>query len=71
MGPGPLIAIDVVLLYTIFGPLILLAVYVLFDFLEGGDQGNLQQSETGKTNPALWTEQQIDMSEFDGSVERI
>lgn len=33
MGPGPLIAIDVISLYALLGPLVLLGIYVLFDAL--------------------------------------
>jgi len=35
MGPGPLIAIDVVLLYSLLGPLVLFGIFVFFDTLEG------------------------------------
>ena len=34
IGPGPLIAIDVILLYAVMGPLVLFALYVLFDSLD-------------------------------------
>ena len=62
MGPGPLIAIDIVLLYTIFGPLVLFAIYVLFDSLyKSGRPGKKQQEKTiEKKDPALWTKEDID-----------
>ena len=62
MGPGPLIAIDVILLYTILGPLVLLALYVLFDVLTGkgsGIHGKPAQA-VGKKDPALWTQEDVD-----------
>ena len=34
LDPGPLIAIDVILLYAVMGPLVLFALYVLFDSLD-------------------------------------
>jgi hypothetical protein len=59
LGPGPLIAIDVVLLYTLFGPLVLFAIYVLFDSLyKSGSSGKKQQDK--KKDPALWTKEDID-----------
>lgn len=33
MDPGPLIAVNVVLLYTLLGPIVLFGVYVFFDVL--------------------------------------
>jgi len=57
MGPGPLIAIDVVLLYTLLGPLVLLGIYVLFDTLSHRRENsnpNAKQSASQKTDPALW-----------------
>ena len=45
LGPGPLIAIDVILLYAVMGPLVLFALYVLFDFL---DQFNKDQFDKNK-----------------------
>ncbi|HGY11331.1 MAG TPA: hypothetical protein ENK36_03090 [Desulfobacterales bacterium] len=63
MGPGPLIAIDVVLLYTIFGPLVLFAIYVLFDSLaRPGRPAKKKQGETnGEKDPALWTREDIEV----------
>lgn len=64
MGPGPMIAINVVLLYTILGPLVLLGIYVLFDSLDrSGSQGKQQKNgATDNKNPALWTSEKA--SEF-------
>lgn len=63
LGPGPLIAIDVVLLYTILGPLVLFAIYVLFDSLDRSDRSKKPNSTalTEKKDPALWTSQDIDV----------
>lgn len=47
IGPGPLIAIDVFFLYIILGPLVLFAIYVLFDFLA---QLNLAQLNNDQFN---------------------
>jgi len=59
MGPGPLIAIDVVLLYTILGPLVIFSIYVLFDSLYGS--GRKQPvGAVEKKDPALWTHEDID-----------
>ncbi|MBC2704940.1 MAG: hypothetical protein HGJ91_10420 [Desulfobacula sp.] len=63
MGPGALIAIGVVLLYTVLGPLVLFAIYVLFDSLyKSGRPGKNQQDKTiEKKDPALWTSEDIDV----------
>lgn len=63
MGPGPLIAIDVVLLYTILGPLVLFGIYVLFDVLSGtGSAVSKKTVNKSKEKPmALWTEQDLDV----------
>ena len=67
LGPGPLIAIDVVLLYTIFGPLVLFAIYVFFDSLyqstisESRHQGKHQNRTIKKKDSALWTKRDIDV----------
>lgn len=58
MGPGPLIAIYVVLLYTFLAPLVLLGIFVLFDVLgrstiPGRKPGIV--SSIWKKDPAVWT----------------
>jgi len=45
LGPGPLIAVDVFFLYTILGPLILFAIYVLFDSLNKSNQNTLNKDQ--------------------------
>lgn len=62
MGPGPLIAIDVILLYTILGPLVLFGIYVLLDFLSGtGSAISKKTANKSKEKPlALWTEHDLD-----------
>ena len=47
LGPGPLIAIDVILLYAVMGPLVLFAIYVLFDYLGQGNKDQFDQSKQG------------------------
>ncbi len=59
MGPGPLIAIDVILLYTILGPVVLFAVYVFFDTLEGLVAQGRDEGKS-KKDPALWTREEFD-----------
>ncbi len=60
LGPGPLIAIDVILLYAILGPLVLFAIYVLFDSLNKPVK-NQQEQPTGEKDPALWTNEDINV----------
>jgi hypothetical protein len=59
--PGHLIATYFVLLYTILGPLVLFAIYVLFDFLTKSGRPNGRQPGTpaDKSDPALWTTEDI------------
>lgn len=61
LGLGPILAINVILLYTILGPLVLFAIYILFDFL--GKPPDLNRSKNIKTlkkkDPALWTIDEI------------
>jgi hypothetical protein len=67
LGPGHLIAIDVVLLYTLFGPVVLFAIYVLFDSLyksgrsESKHPGKHQDITIKIKDPALWTKEDIDV----------
>ena len=60
MGPGPLIAIYVVLLYSILGPLVLFGIYVLFDSLDrlAGRRPGAKE-ELGK-DPALWGPDEVE-----------
>ncbi len=58
-GPGPLIAIDVILIYIIMGPLVLFATYVIFDsLLEIHTEKSSKVKE--KKDPALWTDEDVD-----------
>ena len=57
--PGTLIAVNVLLLYTILGPVVLFAIYVLFDFLNKPGKGQVVEIPH-KKNPALWTREDID-----------
>jgi hypothetical protein len=61
MDAGHLIAINVVLLYAILGPLVLVAFYVLFDSLAKPDEpeGNRPGSKENRSDPALWTDDDI------------
>nr|WP_319493591.1 hypothetical protein [uncultured Desulfobacter sp.] len=60
MSAGPLIAINVLLLYTILGPMVLLGIYTLFDFL--GEQAPAISYSGGSVSkdPALWTLKDLD-----------
>lgn len=58
MGPGPLIAVYVVLLYTFLAPLVLLGIFVLFDVLgHGTSPGKKTEADSSiwKKDPAVWT----------------
>lgn len=68
MGPGPLIAIDVLLLYTILGPLVLFSIYVLFDSL--GNASSQDKKVMAEKDSALWTGEDIETSDFGGYVDR-
>ncbi len=60
LSPGILIAIDVTLLYLIMGPLVLFALYVLFDSLgQGKDEIPKEGSKTAKEDPTLWSDEEI------------
>ena len=52
-----LIAIDVTLLYLVMGPLVLFALYVLFDSL-GKKREGIPPSKDRK-DPALWSDEDI------------
>jgi len=60
MDAGHLIAVNVVLLYTILGPLVLLALYVLFDTLAKRRPEGRRDSAVGIKDPALWSEGDVD-----------
>ena len=54
--PGHLIATYFLLLYTILGPLVLFAIYVLFDSLAKSGRPDIRQALVqDKDEPALWT----------------
>jgi hypothetical protein len=57
MGPAVLIAIDVLLLYALLGPLVLFAVFVLFDHLSLTDRTGTHRAGDTK-DPALWSLQE-------------
>ena len=59
MDAGHLIATQVTLLYFVLSPLVLLAIYVLFDALSkpGADAG--QQKTVDGNDPALWTNEDL------------
>ncbi len=57
--PGTLIAVSLLLLYSLLGPVVLLAVYVLFDFLN--QQSNKTDTPSiNKKDPALWTKKEVE-----------
>lgn len=61
MDAGHLIAINVTLLYAILGPLVLVAIYVLFDSLAkpNGPESNRQAPQADRKDPALWTDDDL------------
>jgi len=62
VSPGLLIAAGVILIYTVLGPLVMLALNALFDSLaQGRDKQDKQDKErkAQEQDPALWTEKQI------------
>jgi len=64
VGTGSLIAIDVLLLYVIFGPVVLLGIYVLFDSIDPA--GKPQKDASPEKDPALWTSDEMDANGFEG-----
>lgn len=67
MDAGHLIAINLISLYALFGPLVLLGIYVLFDSLGNGPgpSGKNKGTPLEKKDPALWNSVEIDRF-FDG-----
>ncbi len=57
--PGTLIALDVILIYMIMGPLVLFAVYVVFDALDEIHTGKPGRGKE-KKDPALWNDEDVD-----------
>ena len=60
-GPGSLIAIDVILLYTLLGPPVLFVIYAFFDSLKTSEPTFKKQlfTNTDKKDPALWTDEEV------------
>ncbi len=69
MGPGPLIAIDIILLYSLLGPLVLFGIYVFFDTLERTVEQKVTQKKK-KQDPALWRAREFDISGLRGDTDR-
>lgn len=62
MGPGPLIAIDVILLYCTLGPLVLFAIYIFFESLVNKDGlKDLKHRAIDSKDPSLWTPEDIEV----------
>jgi len=57
--PGTLIAVNILLLYTLLGPVVLFAIYVLFDFLNKPAKRQAVATPSEK-DPTLWTREDID-----------
>jgi len=64
VGTGQMIAIDVMLLYIVFGPVVLLGIYVLFDSID--PTGKTKKDVSPEKDPALWTNEEIDEKGFKG-----
>ena len=62
-NPGVLIAIDLTFLYLIMGPLVLVGVYVLFDYFIRDDSAEetavRKKAHPLDQDPAFWTEKDI------------
>lgn len=56
--PGTLIAVSVILVYTLLGPVVLFAVYVLFDHINRKEDKPATLPD-GKKNPALWSREEV------------
>ena len=56
--PGTLIAVSVILLYAVLGPVVLFGVYVLFDHLAGKAEKK-PTSPKLQQNTALWTQKMV------------
>ena len=62
LSPGILIAIDVTVLYLVMGPLVLYALYVVFDSFGQEKNGNMAGMEKPKEkDPALWSDEDISL----------
>ena len=60
LSPGMMIAIDVTLLYLIMGPLVLYALYVMFDSLGQRQGENLKpKPKMEKKDPVLWSDEDL------------
>ena len=59
-NPGILIAIDLTFLYLIMGPLVLVAIYVLFDHFISAEIGkkNREKNRADK-HPVFWTRKDV------------
>lgn len=64
MDTGSLIAVNVMLLYIILGPVLLFAIYVLFDSLDPA--GRTKKNTPSEKDPALWTSEEINENGFAG-----
>jgi len=60
MSPGHLIAVDVLLLYVLLGPLVLFTTFVLLDSLERKMDSKFRKL-IDKKAPALWTEEDVNV----------
>ena len=59
MSPAPLIALDMVLMYILLGPLVLFAVHVMVDRI-GRDSGPDRDTDRARKDPAVWSFREID-----------
>ncbi len=69
MRPGPLIAIDVVCLYSLLSPMVLFGIYVFFDLMGQGrwDDGVAAlSSQSSEKDPGLWSNEEI-LAYMDGA----
>ncbi|MDY0223561.1 MAG: hypothetical protein RBR67_20745 [Desulfobacterium sp.] len=63
LSPGMLIALDVTILYLTMGPLVLYALYVIFDSLgqkkevKSAPLNTMAMAKTALKDPALWSDE--------------
>jgi hypothetical protein len=59
MSPAPLIALDMFLMYTLLGPVVLFAVHVMVDWISR-ETGPAPDTDLARKDPAVWSFQEID-----------
>jgi len=61
---GIILAVEIVAIYVIFGPVVLFAIYIIFDKLANRTpelSPVKNQGDEWEDDPALWTQEHVDM----------